>query len=70
MNQTDMYAKIYAIVVCAASDSIDELDAHRPLYARKRLADALNEAEDFYLEHREGNLGPLMPEDREMLRKL
>lgn len=70
MDQTDMYAQMYAMVVCAASDAIDELDGHRPLHARKRLADALNRAEDFYLEHREGNFGPLTPEEKTMLREL
>lgn len=70
MNQTDMYAKMYAMVVCAASDAIDALETHRPQYARKLLADALNQAEDFYLEHREGNFSPLAPEEKKILREL
>lgn len=70
MDQTDMYAKMYAMVVCAASDAIDALEAHRPQHARKLLADALNEAEDFYLEHREGNFGPLTQEEKKTLREL
>lgn len=70
MNQTDMYAKMYTMVVCAVLDAIDALEAHRPQCARKLLAEALNEAEDFYLEHREGNFGPLTPEEKKMLWEL
>lgn len=70
MDQTDMYAQMYTMVVCAVADAIDELDGRRPLRARKRLADALNETEDFYLEHREGNFGPLTQEEKKMLREL
>lgn len=70
MNQEDMYAKMYALMVCAASDAIDDLEAGQPASARKRLADALNAAEDFYLEHREGNFGPLSPDEKASLREL
>ena len=70
MDQTEMYAKMYAMVVCAASDAIDALEAQRPQCARKLLADALNGAEDFYLENREGNFGPLTPAAKEMFREL
>ena len=46
MDQTEMYAKMYAMVVCAVSDAIDALEAQRPQCARKLLADALNRAEE------------------------
>lgn len=68
MSREEMYAKMYYIVVCAASDAIDDLESGQPLRARNRLRDALNEAEDFYLENWTGDIIPLEPEERKRLR--
>lgn len=67
MCRGEMYAKMYYIVVCAASDAIDDLEAGQPLRARNRLRDALNEAEDYYLENWTGELISLEPEERKRL---
>lgn len=70
MDQKEMYAKMYSLLVVAAAGAVDELDRNRPLHARKLLTDALNEAEDFYLDHWEGSLGRLSQEDKDTLREL
>lgn len=67
MSRGEMYAKMYYIVVSAVSDAIDDLETGQPLLARNRLRDALNEAEDFYLENWTGDPVPLEPEERRRL---
>lgn len=60
MNQTEMYAKMYATVLCAAADAIDDLERGHTEQAIKRLQNAIDDAEDFYLEHRDGT-APMTP---------
>ena len=60
MNQTNMYAKMYARVLCAASDAIDDLESGYTEQAIKRLQEAIDDAEDFYLDNRDGT-APMTP---------
>lgn len=63
MDQTEMYAKMYAMVLCAASDALDDLARGEQEKAVRRLEDVINDAEDFYLDHRDGT-APMTPVEK------
>jgi len=50
MDQSSLYFHIYSILCLAASTAIDFIDEKKYAEARKLLEDALEEAEDYYID--------------------
>ena len=50
MDKLEMYRHLYALVISAASEAIEHMDLLRYDMARDALTEALEIAEEFYME--------------------
>lgn len=74
MKPEELHFRMYNIMVCAAADAIDAIDAGHFARARGLLVTALNKAEDLYIEDMDMKLfpgsPPLTETDRHVLHEL